>query len=359
MIPQRPLPVAPRPYHDEIILFWLARIGARFGYDTVGFRHYLFGEGRIDLSYDPTEQSIVRISKMTRLKSGNVRKLAVKRCFPSRTRHGFMWEYEFLRSDFKNTGDLKPSWCNLCFEEDEREGREPYFRHIWASAFSIMCNKHCWPLTDRCWNCYVIQSHIYHYRNGKLQILCNECRCKLSVRKSSAVAEFPKCSNDQILSAWQCLIEIQEHLIFAIDYHPTSKWLFPGVSGKEFLLAFGLICWVLTRGYDPLINLCYLNILQARKKIHNFGADSEDYNPHPLAPWSAMLRRKIMSAAFGVLHEPARKVFEYADEGTLAFQCGFDIDKIRNCLSHCQQDRFDASLKDWPLALQRKLGLLH
>lgn len=47
--------------------------------------------------------------------------------------------------------NARSAYCPLCFLDDRKSGRSPYFRRRWALAWKTMCEIHCAPLAECPW----------------------------------------------------------------------------------------------------------------------------------------------------------------------------------------------------------------
>ncbi|WP_368647348.1 TniQ family protein [Castellaniella ginsengisoli] len=68
-------------------------------------------------------------------------------------------------------------WCPHCLAEDQREGRQPYFRLAWDISMNRICSRHHAELVARCPHCSA--SNIRHTANFVVPGWCTACDCFL------------------------------------------------------------------------------------------------------------------------------------------------------------------------------------
>lgn len=68
-------------------------------------------------------------------------------------------------------------WCPHCLDEDEREGRKPYFRLSWDIGLNRVCAQHHAELVARCPHCS--ESNVRNNANVVVPGWCTACGCFL------------------------------------------------------------------------------------------------------------------------------------------------------------------------------------
>lgn len=68
-------------------------------------------------------------------------------------------------------------WCPHCLADDQREGRQPYFRLAWDIGLNRVCARHCTALVARCPHCSA--SNVRHTANFVVPGWCTACGCFL------------------------------------------------------------------------------------------------------------------------------------------------------------------------------------
>lgn len=68
-------------------------------------------------------------------------------------------------------------WCPHCLADDQREGRQPYFRLAWDIGLNKVCTRHRTALVARCPHCSA--SNVRHTANFVVPGWCTACGCFL------------------------------------------------------------------------------------------------------------------------------------------------------------------------------------
>jgi hypothetical protein len=145
-----PLPVAPRPYPDELISSWVDRVSCRYGLSRTAWLAALppslpsgSASRRLDWQADPADLAV--LGEACRIDPGLLRRLDLAEMHPAWPRHWFSWAgYEP-----GHWGDIAPAFCRRCFRDDMAAERDAYLRQAWARALG-MCQAHHEPLTRSC-----------------------------------------------------------------------------------------------------------------------------------------------------------------------------------------------------------------
>lgn len=179
----RRLPVAPRPYRDELLSSWLGRIACRYGLDAAGLSGALTDDddgapGSLIDDIAPARKDIVSLARACGVDPGRLARLALVRRRPERPRTWFAsqgppWALTVARS---------PPVCRACFETDRGGGRDEYLRSEWLLAERCVCPAHRLLLVDCCPHCRARLHVGFRLRGGRAQAICRECEQELSTR---------------------------------------------------------------------------------------------------------------------------------------------------------------------------------
>jgi hypothetical protein len=171
MVPAR-LPVAPRPFRDELLSSWVARVAARYGAEPLELMVYLAGQGGRDAGARQVDDVAPDMGLL---------RLWAKACRidPARLRH---------RSLASRYPDLPRDWflnetvpvCLACFDADVAVGRDAYLRADWRLAEQVVCQSHRTMLLDRCPACRGGLRFTFRMLNGLLRPFCRKCDAVLT-----------------------------------------------------------------------------------------------------------------------------------------------------------------------------------
>ncbi|QIE48047.1 hypothetical protein G5B38_20785 (plasmid) [Pseudohalocynthiibacter aestuariivivens] len=166
------LPVAPRPFADELLSSWMARVAARYGAEPLGMMVYLAGQGR------PTEglrqvddvapdMGLLRLwAKACRIDPERLRRRSLASRYPDRPQDWFLTETVPV--------------CLACFDADVAAGRDAYLRGHWRLAEQAVCQSHRTMLLDRCPACRGGLRLTFRMLNGLLRPFCRKCDAVLT-----------------------------------------------------------------------------------------------------------------------------------------------------------------------------------
>lgn len=185
------LPVAPRPFRDELLSSWMARVAARYDLEVPGLTAYLVGQGgrapdlrKID-DICP-DCGLLRLwARGCRIDSARLERLSLKSRYTERPQDWF----------FEGARGTVPA-CLACFDADLAAGRDAYVRAEWRLAEQIVCPAHTEMLRDRCPGCGCHLRISFRIRDGRLRPFCRKCDGQLTGRGGAAAvrsaAEFAK-----------------------------------------------------------------------------------------------------------------------------------------------------------------------
>jgi len=171
MVPTK-LPVAPRPFRDELLSSWVARVAARYGAEPLELMVYLAGQGGRDAGARQVDDmapdmELLRLwAKACRMDPERLRRSSLASRYPDRPRDWFLTE-------------TVPA-CLACFDGDVAAGRDAYLRAIWRLAEQVVCPAHRTMLLDRCPACRGGLRLSFRMLNGLLRPFCRKCDAVLT-----------------------------------------------------------------------------------------------------------------------------------------------------------------------------------
>jgi hypothetical protein len=186
MMSGRRLPVAPRPYRDELLSSWLGRVACRYGLDAAGLVGALAADGDCDArgipidDAEPPREDIALWAQACGVDAERVSRLTLARRRPERPRFWFSsqgppWAPTAMRS---------PPVCCACFEADRAVGRDEHLRADWMLAERCVCPAHRQLLLDSCPRCRGRLHFGFHLRDGRARVICRECEQELAARSA-------------------------------------------------------------------------------------------------------------------------------------------------------------------------------
>ena len=175
------LPVAPRPFRDELLSSWMVRVASRYGLEVPEVTTHLVGQGGSapdlrkidDISPD---RGLLRLwARGCRIDSARLERLPLKSRYPERPQDWF----------FEGAGGIVPA-CLACFDADLAAGRDVYVRAEWRLAEQVVCPAHTEMLRDRCPGCGCHLRISFRMRDGRLRPFCRKCDGLLTGRGGEA-----------------------------------------------------------------------------------------------------------------------------------------------------------------------------
>lgn len=175
------LPVAPRPFRDELLSSWMVRVAGRYGLEVPGLTAYLAGQGGSapdlrqidDINPDP---GLLRLwARGCWIDPARLKCLSLKSRYPERPQDWFL----------EGAGGVAPA-CLACFDADLAAGRDGHMRADWRLAERVVCPAHKEMLRDRCPNC---EGHLrisFRMRDSRLRPFCRKCEGPLTGRGGDA-----------------------------------------------------------------------------------------------------------------------------------------------------------------------------
>jgi TniQ len=178
------LPVAPRPFEDELLSSWQGRIACRYDLCADGLSERL-GVAPHDRSigfsgrdFAPAPAAVSAWARACRLSEGRVREMALS------TRPRPMGLYVW--GEGRAVGAIRRPLCPACLEEDADAGRDHHIRRTWALVESCLCDRHGRFLSETCAHCHSALGFRFRNRGGA-RLVC--IRCQSAVRGLPAAGD--------------------------------------------------------------------------------------------------------------------------------------------------------------------------
>jgi hypothetical protein len=161
------LPVAPRPFLDELLSSWMARVAAHYGSETLELMVYLAGQGGRGAGARQVDDvapdlGLLRLwAKACRIDPERLLRRSLASRYPARPLDWFLTETMPV--------------CLACFDADVATGRDAYLRADWRLAEQAVCQSHRTMLLDRCPVCRGGLRPTFRMLNGLLRPFCRKC----------------------------------------------------------------------------------------------------------------------------------------------------------------------------------------
>jgi len=208
----RRLPVAPRPYRDELLSSWLGRVACRYGLDAASLVGALAAEGDArGIPIDdaaPTQEHIASWAHAGGVDPARLSRLSLSWRYPDRppawlSSQGPPWAPTAVRS---------PPACRACFEADRAAGRDEHLRADWMLAERCACPAHRRLLLDHCPGCRGPLHFAFRLRDGWARLVCGRCEQELAAR-----------SGREDSALMEALISIQDRIGAIVSVAPERR----------------------------------------------------------------------------------------------------------------------------------------
>lgn len=162
------LPVAPRPFRNEILSSWMVRVAARYGLDVPDMTTWLAGQGggiqphRFIDDVAPDSNLLRLWARACRVDPARLTRLSLVLRYLNRVP---AWILERSEAPV----------CLACFDEDQVHGRDSYLRSAWRLTDQLVCPAHRQMLHDRCPACSAQLRVSFQFRSGLLRPFCSRC----------------------------------------------------------------------------------------------------------------------------------------------------------------------------------------
>lgn len=172
----RVLPLAPRPYHDELLSSWQGRVACRYGCTLHDIESWLGPDidvgrrgGLIGRDFDPRNAMILLWARACRTDTGRLARMALRR--QGRTESWYIHDR------------WHQGVCPACLDEDRAAGRDHYFRSVWSRVEAIVCSRHLILLREMCGHCLARTGFRFDCREGRGRLVCGSCSAPVSFRR--------------------------------------------------------------------------------------------------------------------------------------------------------------------------------
>jgi hypothetical protein len=167
------LPLAPRPYDDELLSSWQGRVACRYGCTLRDVESWLDPDinvgrrgGLIGRDFDPGDAMISLWARACRMDTGRLARIALRR--QGRTESWYVHDR------------WHQGVCPACLDEDRAAGRDNYLRRAWSRVEAIVCSRHLIILQDRCGHCFARTGFRFDCREGRGRLVCGSCSAPVS-----------------------------------------------------------------------------------------------------------------------------------------------------------------------------------
>lgn len=179
------LPIAPRPYRDELLSSWMARVACRYGLTAPELAGDFAAEGNSLSSPQPIDDRAPADDQTRVWARGcgvdpeRLHRLSLSRRYPRRPRawyasRGPEW------APSARSGSIPV--CLACLAADLAAGHDAYLRADWMFAERCVCPAHGQLLQDRCLSCHRRLSVAFRLHDGCARPVCGHCARLLADR---------------------------------------------------------------------------------------------------------------------------------------------------------------------------------
>ncbi|MBZ7927069.1 TniQ family protein (plasmid) [Ensifer adhaerens] len=169
------LPVAPRPFEDELLSSWQERVACRYGCPVSEIERWLGhdrGHGRewsfARRDFQPDAATTTLWARACRMRAGELERLALARfARPASWYVGKSW---------------RRGMCLDCLDEDAACGRDHYVRRAWSHVETAICPRHRRMLQDFCRRCFAQGRFWFACVKERATLVCAQCATTVSGR---------------------------------------------------------------------------------------------------------------------------------------------------------------------------------
>jgi hypothetical protein len=168
----RRLPLAPRPYEDELLSSWQGRVACRYRMSrealglSLGLPAALAApNGFAAADHAPDVEVAAAWAQACRLDPAWIESLALRR---RRALDRYVWAFE--------AGGAFVGFpaCPACLDEDAKAGRDQHLRRPWLQVEALLCARHDLPLVEDCERCGA-QGFRFVLLEGAARLACRRC----------------------------------------------------------------------------------------------------------------------------------------------------------------------------------------
>lgn len=168
----RLLPIAPRPFEDELLTSWQCRIASRYDSPPTRIEAW-FGGRSVSDSFEardlrPDRDMMWRWARACRLKEHVLQRLALSNLE--------------RREDCYVRNPLHRGVCAACLDEDAERGDDHYCRRSWAHVEAVACQEHGVVLQSACQRCFRGGLFQFRFLPEGARLVCPWCAAVISGR---------------------------------------------------------------------------------------------------------------------------------------------------------------------------------
>lgn len=170
----RLLPVAPRPFDDELLSSWRWRVASHYSSEPRQIENWSVGTSRawdkslLAEDFQP-DQAVVRLWALAcRISRSDLDRLCLQ---------NYSRSERFYVHDPMNRGV-----CAACLDEDTDNGNDHYCRRSWAHVEAVICSRHRIGLENNCSWCF--RRGLFQFRSigAGVRLVCRHCGQVVSAR---------------------------------------------------------------------------------------------------------------------------------------------------------------------------------
>ncbi|WP_168334870.1 TniQ family protein [Rhizobium leguminosarum] len=224
----RLLPVAPRPFEDELLTSWQCRVTCRYSSTPPQIEVWLGGpptpmrESFKARDFQPDKDMTWRWAHASRLKEHDLQRLAL--CDLERPEECYV------------TNPLDRGVCPVCLDEDAEKGSDHYCRRNWAHVEAAVCEEHGVALQSACQCCF--RSGLFQFRSmpDGVRLVCPSCTSVISERRGRQPRQ------DRLLESMSAITEAIDGKGFQLDtVIAASDFLWaPQPHGLPYITRLGI-----------------------------------------------------------------------------------------------------------------------
>lgn len=237
-----PLPVAPRPYPDELLSSSVGRVAAHYHAGADELITALTEDAsprprdRRPFDLEPGDEIVAALAKICRIDQGTIRGMTFSQCkdpppwswlawrFPHEK-----WPHDYSREDLMFRGVVSPSFCPECLHDDANAGQDAYIRREWAKASRGLCVKHAAYLKTSCPHCLYSVNGMRYEAGSPLRLICFKCHRSLANDAPRAFrSEGEKAAYHALAEGRRYLVAFENSLTEALcGRTPDDRWFGP------------------------------------------------------------------------------------------------------------------------------------
>ena len=239
-IPIPPLPFAPRPFSDELLLSWICRLAAANHVRLSSLFPEVRTMSHYRLNCDPGEEIIARLAAMARLPPSTLHGLLLQRQFPNLSLLTFLQapKSPAVLGDENSSEPFPLPLCCDCASEEEPRHRELYWQAEAGLLTTLLCPRHGTQVGRSCPRCDRDQLAMV-WSHTSLIVRCLRCDWRPSRRPNR------KPASPNPLGLLELLFRLQCDIATALrDQAPSNFWCGP-ITAVQFLRVVDDLFWLL------------------------------------------------------------------------------------------------------------------